>query len=99
MSLYDADRAVDVAPEQAIVIAHRFVSFCKRWADTQGIPRATQQVAETPTAERAAKLHAWASFSQFLDHTLRELEDGTLDGWFTGADGVTSSRARTPPAR
>jgi hypothetical protein len=99
MSLYDPDRAADVAPDQAIVIAHRFVSFCKRWGETHGLPGALQRFGEDPTPERAAKLHAWASFSQFLDHTLRELEDGTLDAWFTDPDGVSSARARPPSAR
>jgi len=36
----------------------------------------------------AAKLHQWLSFRAFLDHTLRELEDGTLDHWFDDPLGL-----------
>lgn len=82
MPLFDANRKVSVAPQDAVVIAHTFVKKCREWALDQEIPKITQRFAADPTASDAAKLHAWTSFVAFLDHTLAELEAGTLDHWF-----------------
>lgn len=60
-------------PAQALAAAHAFVKRCREWA-----------VAELDRRRASGKpLHEWESYLRFTDHTLRELEDGTLDGWFT----------------
>ena len=68
-------------------IVRAFLVRCRDWAQQREIPKRTRQLAETPNAEGAAKLHAWISYDHFLEHTLDELADGTLDHWFL--DGVT----------
>jgi hypothetical protein len=59
-------------PEQGIAAAHAFVSRCRAWAVMEIERRAA---AGRPTEE-------WESYLRFTDHTLRELEEGTLDRWF-----------------
>jgi len=66
--------------QKAIVRA--FLKRCRDWAQHNEIPKRVQQVADAPSAPEAAKLHAWIAYDQFLDHTLQELADGTLDHWF-----------------
>ena len=85
MALFDAKRVPDVAPSDAVVMAHRFVMKCREWALELEIPKIAQRFAADPSPDDAAKLHAWTSYVAFLDHTLRELEEGTLDGWFLPA--------------
>lgn len=82
MTLFDPHRDVSVAPQDAVVIAHAFVEKCRQWALEREIPRRTQRLAAQHDPLEAEKLAAWRSYVTFLDHTLRELEDGTLDGWF-----------------
>jgi hypothetical protein len=86
MPLYREDHDLQVAPEQAVVIVHRFVQRCREWALKREIPARSQRVAAEADATEAAKLHAWVAYAAFLEHTLRELEDGTLDHWFEGSD-------------
>lgn len=51
---------------------HAFVTRCRAWA-AEEIER--RKVNGKP-------LHEWESYLRFTDHTLRELENGTLDAWF-----------------
>ncbi len=67
-------------------IVRVFLERCRHWAQHNEIPKRTRTIAQTPSAPEAAKLHAWIAYDQFLDHTLQELADGTLDHWFL--DGV-----------
>lgn len=85
MPLFDPGREAQLAPEDRIVIVHRFITRCRKWASEREIPKRTQRVAAGGDAHEAAKLHAWVAYRDFLDHTLGELEDGTLDPWFTDA--------------
>lgn len=82
MALFNRHRAGKVAPQDAVVIAHRFVLKCREWALNQEIPRRSQRLAAQPDREEAEKLTAWLRYVEFLDHTLSELEDGRLDPWF-----------------
>jgi hypothetical protein len=63
---------------------HGFLQRCRTWALEQEIPRRLEQVAQTNDPAAAAKLHEWVAYLQFTEHALRELEQGTLDAWFTG---------------
>lgn len=54
---------------------YTFVQRCRAWAVGE-IAKRTRE--GRPTAE-------WEVYLRFTDHTLRELEDGTLDGWFDPA--------------
>lgn len=101
MALYDPERAVAVDPADAIAVAHAFVTRCKRWADEREIPTRLQRVAASHDPTDAAKLHAWVAYSAMLEHTLHELAEGTLDGWFTPppvdtGSTVPGSAAKTP---
>jgi hypothetical protein len=60
------------APEQGIAAAHAFVTRCRAWAVMELARRGADG---RPT-------HEWESYLRFTDHTLRELENGTLDRWF-----------------
>jgi hypothetical protein len=51
---------------------HAFVSRCRAWAVAE---IARRRVNGKPVQE-------WESYLRFTDHTLRELEEGTLDRWF-----------------
>jgi hypothetical protein len=82
MALFNRHRASKVAPQDAVVIAHRFVSKCREWALNQEIPQRSQRLAAQSDREQAEKLVAWLRYVEFLDHTLAELEDGRLDPWF-----------------
>lgn len=82
MSLFDPERQPDLSPEDAIVVVHRFLHRCRTWATDREIPERLARLAEDPTPERAAKLHAWTSYLAFTEHALAELESGTLDHWF-----------------
>jgi hypothetical protein len=79
MPLYDASRKPEVAPEDAVLVVHDFVGKCRAWAVGE-IAKREATAAGDPVA--TAKLEAWRSYLAFTDHTLRELEEGTLDRWF-----------------
>ena len=86
--LFDPARALEVDPRDAVRVAHRFVQQCRTWAIERELPARRARVQHGDAPEAAAKLHAWLSYVAFLDHTLHELEDGTLDHWFAPvADG------------
>lgn len=85
MPLYDPSREVAVDAVDAVAVVHAFLRRCARWAEEREIPRRLEELASDPDPDRAAKLHAWISYLRFTEHTLRELEDGTLDGWFPEA--------------
>ena len=60
------------SPEQAWTAAYEFVARCRQWAVEELARRAENG---KPRAE-------WEAYLKFTDHTLRELEEGTLDHWF-----------------
>ncbi len=70
--LWQQGAALPEDPAQALAAAHDFVTRCRAWAIDE---IARREADGKPT-------HAWQSYLQFTDHTLRELEDGTLDRWF-----------------
>lgn len=88
MTLYDPMRQPDVAPEDAILLVHRFIQRCDGWAETQEIPKRLERVRLTNDPKEAAALHAWVAYRSFLAHTLQELESGKLDRWFVGPQDV-----------
>ncbi len=77
-------RELTTAEQRAAVQA--FLVRCRSWATEREIPIRVQQISEDPRAERAASLHAWLSWRDFIDHALVELESGTLDHWFPEPD-------------
>lgn len=97
MALYDEHRGGKVAPEDAVVTVHRFVAKCREWALKLEIPKRSQRLAAQPDRLEAEKLAAWLRYVEFLDHTLTELEAGTLDHWFMGDDSEEPGEG--PPAR
>lgn len=64
--------AVAPAPPAAWRAARDFVERCRRFAVAEITRR---EVDGRPTSE-------WVSYLRFTEHTLRELDDGTLDAWF-----------------
>ncbi len=83
-------------PGEALAAAHAFVTRCRGWAVDE-------------LARRAANgkpREAWESYLAFTDHTLQELENGTLDAWFVPptedatprGDGVAEGGPRPPSA-
>ena len=87
MSLYDPERRVDVAPEDAVAVAHAFLEQLRAWAVDREIPKLAGRLAEDATVADAVKMQQWTTWRDFVDHALGELEDGTLDGWFRGSEG------------
>lgn len=84
MPLFDKERDVHVAPQDAVVIVHRFLHELRSWAVEREIPKRLQRVAAEADPAEAARLHAWVAYQRFTEHAIRELEDGTLDRWFQG---------------
>ena len=80
--LFKAAPPPEVEPTAAVHVAHAFIQRCRAWATERELPkrRAAAAVADDPAV--VAKLHGWLTYVQFLEHTLKELEDGTLDHWF-----------------
>ena len=63
-------------PAEALAAAHAFVTRCRNWAVDELSRR----------AENGKSTDAWESYLAFTDHTLHELENGTLDAWFLTPD-------------
>lgn len=84
MPLFDPARTPDVSPEDAVAIAHAFLQQCRSWVADVELPKRRQAILDDNAPEHAAKLHQWLSYLEFTDHAINELEDGTLDHWFTG---------------
>jgi hypothetical protein len=84
--LYRPDHAAEVAPEDAVVVVHRFLERCRAWADEREIPRRLDRVRDTLDLDEASKLQAWIAWKRFTEHALRELERGELDRWFVPGD-------------
>lgn len=72
-----------VSPAGQWQAAHAFVSRCRQWAVEELERRAAN----------GKPRHEWESYLRFTDHTLRELEAGTLDAWFRPeGDGPDAGR-------
>lgn len=82
MSLYEEARAADVAPEDAVVVAHAFLRKLQAWAVDREIPKLAGRLQNDATVADAVKLQQWTTWRDFIEHALAELEDGTLDAWF-----------------
>lgn len=83
MSLYDPAHNADVAPEDAVQIAHAFLAKLQAWAVEREIPKLSARIAVDPTLADAVKLQQWTTWRDFVAHATAELEEGRLDGWFT----------------
>ncbi len=62
----------NATPAQRIAAVHAFTTRCRAWA----VDAIARRRAEGRPAED------WEAYLRFTDHTLRELENGTLDHWF-----------------
>jgi len=86
--LFDPERdPSDVPPQDAIIAVHAFLRRARTWATEREIPKRVNRITQGADHAEAAKLHAWVAWRDFIDHALNELEDGTLDRWFTEPDG------------
>lgn len=74
--LWEAHPAPPADPGEALAAAHAFVTRCRVWAVDELARR----------AENGKATGAWESYLAFTDHTLHELENGTLDDWFLTPD-------------
>ncbi len=77
-------------PEDAVHEVRRFLVKCRDWATEQELPKRRAQVQHDDDPDVAARLHGWLTYVRFLEHTLQELDEGTLDRWFEG-DAVPST--------
>lgn len=59
-------------PAQRIAAVHAFTTRCRAWA--------VDAIARRREEGRAAD--DWELYLRFTEHTLEELENGTLDHWF-----------------
>jgi len=80
--LYDPRTSPLASPEQQVLAVHTFLVQCRAWAEDREIPKHSLSAKDPKHPESAAKLEAWLSYVRFLNHTLVELEEGTLDHWF-----------------
>lgn len=83
MPLFQPDHDSTASPEDEITAVHQFLKRARTWATDREIPKRLARVEAGAGAEEAAKLHAWVVWRDFIDHALTELEDGTLDHWFS----------------
>ena len=90
MPLYAPDRCSNASPEEKVEIVRIFLIKCREWAVDREISPRLQQVVAEPDQETTRRLHDWVTYRDFLDHTIRELEEGTLDRWFL-ADPLLST--------
>jgi len=67
-----ADALSEATPEERLAAVHAFTTRCRAYAVAE-IDR--RRAAGRPTND-------WESYLRFTDHTLAELENGTLDHWF-----------------
>jgi hypothetical protein len=67
-----ADALSTATPEERIAAVHAFTTRCRAYA--------VAEIARRGAAGRVTD--EWESYLRFTDHTLKELEDGTLDHWF-----------------
>lgn len=84
MSLFDDGRSANVTPEDSVAVAHAFLTKLRAWAVDREIPKLTARLSDDATVADAVKLQQWTTWRDFVQHALGELEDGTLDDWFTG---------------
>ena len=63
-------------------MVHSFMQKCLQWAEEKEIPKTLAKMDENPDQKLTARLNQWTTYRDFTLHTLRELEDGTLDHWF-----------------
>lgn len=76
-------KGAEPAPEDAILAVHAFLERCRDFARDRELPSRIERIRTDPTPEHVAKLHQWTSWIAFVEHAVREIEDGRLDSWFT----------------
>ncbi len=85
MSLFEDGATGEVAPEDAVVVAHAFMQKLRAWAVDREIPKLMKRLDGDATVADAVKLQQWTTWRDFVEHAIGELEEGTLDRWFTEA--------------
>jgi hypothetical protein len=82
MPIFTPNQKTSCTPEEELAIVHRFLNKCLQWAEEKEIPNTLSKLNENMDQPLAARLLQWANYRDFTLHTIRELEDGTLDHWF-----------------
>jgi len=82
MAIFKPDQKTTCTPEEELAIVHRFLHKCLHWAEQKEIPATLDKLQENSNETLAARLVQWTTYRDFTLHTIRELEDGTLDHWF-----------------
>ena len=82
MPLFKPSTKITSTPEESIASVHAFMKKCLSWAEEKEIPATLAKLQDNPDPKLAARLQQWTTYREFTLHTLRELEDGTLDHWF-----------------
>ena len=98
MPLYDPNHQPRLAPADALSTVHTFLQRCRQWALEQEIPQRLEKVRSGLQPQEAAKLHEWIAYLRFVEHTLHELEAGTLDHWFSGSKPEDRAPAPASPS-
>jgi len=74
MPIHESRPALPAEPGERWAAARDFVERCRQWSVAELDRRAVD----------GRDASEWRVYLKFTEHTLRELDDGTLDGWFTG---------------
>jgi len=82
MSLYKPDQPIQAPPEESVAIIHQFLNRCLHWAEQIELPKIHAELNISNDPGNVARLRRWTTYREFTLHTIKELEDGTLDHWF-----------------
>ena len=82
MPLFNPSTKSTATPEESLATVHAFLLKCLKWAEQKEIPETLAKLQQSPDHKLASRLSQWTTYREFTLHTLKELEDGTLDHWF-----------------
>ena len=77
--LYDPARDAPIDPRDAVRAARDFLLRCRAWGADREIPRRLASLADDPTPDKAAGLHAWGALDEGLHpHALQAGADQAI---------------------
>jgi hypothetical protein len=82
MTLFKPDYVPDISPEEALYAARKFILRCQDWVLSNKIYEMTEGKGQQNSRNSQASQDKWELYIEFLNHTIRELEQGKLDNWF-----------------